>query len=88
MSAAGQKAIANGSTAAVGAITCTLSSGTACAVTGVLMAAITPIVENATVCPDDGVRKIVVQYVEPQDPYAWVWGGAIVEVLSSTCVPD
>jgi hypothetical protein len=83
----GQKAIANGSTAAAGAITCALSSGTACAVTGVLMAAITPIVEGATVCPNDGLREIVVELIESPDPHTPVFGGAIVNVVSSRCIP-
>jgi hypothetical protein len=82
----GQEAIVAGYTAAIGTITCMLSSGATCAVTGAVMAIATPLIEQDAVCPNDGIRRIVLQDYET-DPYSGVSGGAVTEVVSNTCVP-
>jgi len=100
ISPGGQKALVAGAPVAAGAVVCTFSGGTACAAATVLGAIMAPLIEEATVCPDDGVRKIVVQAYEAHtvriddesNPYgANVHGDRAVHlehrILSDTCVP-
>ena len=82
----GQEALVAGYSAAVGTITCVLSNGTACAVTGAVMALVTPLIEEEVLCPNSGTRRIVLQDYAT-DPYSGVSGGAVTEVVSNTCVP-
>jgi hypothetical protein len=81
----GQEAIVAGYSAAVGTITCIFSSGTACALAGAVMAMVTPLIEEEVVCPDDGIRRIVLQDYETER-YSGVSGGAVTAIVSNTCV--
>jgi hypothetical protein len=100
ISPGGQKALVAGVPVAAGAVVCTFSGGTACAAASVLGAIMAPLLEEATVCPDDGVRKIEVQTYEAfsvriddeSNPYgANLHGDRAVHlehrILSDTCVP-
>ena len=84
----GQLAIGAGYAAAPGVIICiVVGTGASCAVTPAIVAFITPIVQEAIVCPDESVRRIEVQNrLVPPRP-----GGIRSEVIqtvnSNTCVP-
>lgn len=86
ISNAGQKAILEGGKWAAGAAIRVASSGTRCLITGGLIAVIVPFVESATICPNNGVRRLQVQnYLAPPAP-----GGYQSEVMyaikSSKCI--
>jgi hypothetical protein len=100
LSSGGQKALVAGVPVTAVAATCTFSGGTACAGATVLGAIAQPLLEEAFVCPDDGVREIVVQAyatsVMPIDAEtnayaATVYGDQIVHgyhrIVSDSCVP-
>lgn len=100
ISPGGQKALVAGAPVAAGAVVCLFSSGTACAAAGVLGAISGPLLEEASICPDDGVREIVVQAYEAftvrideeSNPYgASIYGNRAVHLehrtLSDTCIP-
>ncbi len=82
----GQLAIIAGYAAAPGAIVCVVTTGAACAVTPVIVAFITPIVQRAAACPNNGARRLELQNIlVPPRPGAIQ--SEIIQVVSNRCIP-
>lgn len=90
VSPGGQKAVANGAPLAAAAVTCTTTGGAACAVTGVLLGMLTPIIEENAVCPNDEWLEVVIGIVDSGPNPPTIGSGVAITpwaVKSSKCVP-